>query len=308
MEYEFTFVVAGADVDDETSVDALRDQLDAMLARAGGLDLLSVSYEGENAVRAALTCASEARAVVPHLRILRLDRDLVGVHEIADRTGRSRQNIAQWVSGDRKAGGTPFPPPEGTAGRSSIWLWTEVNRWLEQHGLNDEMAYPSRAEMTEIDFALANAVALSFHAASSDEAFAEARSAVVDELETSHIPGFMALLGGLEGATDPSGRHVLVVAAEGEPAVDVIHFLAGFEHLVILVTKVDSDFICSVMSPRVPPRPTKVVEVPLEATVRDWMKLLKEHPRTAFTPAPALTENDSGPAPAPIQRVLEIAA
>lgn len=279
-----------------------------MLARAGGLDLLSVSYEGENAVRAALTCASEARAVVPHLRILRLDRDLVGVHEIADRTGRSRQNIAQWVSGDRKAGGTPFPPPEGTAGRSSIWLWTEVNRWLEQHGLNDEMAYPSRAEMTEIDFALANAVALSFHAASSDEAFAEARSAVVDELETSHIPGFMALLGGLEGATDPSGRHVLVVAAEGEAGSRCDSFPGRIRAPGHPGHQGGQRLHLFGHVPRVPPRPTKVVEVPLEATVRDWMKLLKEHPRTAFTPAPALTENDSGPAPAPIQRVLEIAA
>ncbi|MFD8784272.1 helix-turn-helix transcriptional regulator [Kitasatospora sp. NPDC059599] len=156
MEYEFTFIVAGVDVDDESATEALRDHVNAMLLRAGGLDLMTVLAEGENAVQAALDCVSTAKATVPQLRVLRLDRDLVGISEIADRTERSRQNVAQWISGERKSNGTPFPAAEGTAGRSNVWLWTEVNEWLRQYDLADEAQHPTRAEMTEIDFALTN--------------------------------------------------------------------------------------------------------------------------------------------------------
>ncbi|MDH6703484.1 putative DNA-binding transcriptional regulator AlpA [Kitasatospora sp. MAA19] len=307
MEYEFTFVVSGVDVDDESSVDTLRESLDAMLSRAGGLDLLTVSYEGESAVQAALECAAQAKTVVPRLRVLRLDRDLVGVHEIAERTDRSRQNVAQWVNGERKAQGSPFPAAEGTAGRSQVWLWTEVNAWLEQHDLADGMAYPTRAEMTEIDFALANMFSLSFRMATTDEAHSSARSAIIEELRTGHIPGFLNYLRSLEGITDPSGSHVLIVAAAQEPAIEVMRLVSSFEHQVVLITMVDGDFIGSVMSSQVPARPTRIVEVPLDATVRDWMQLLKDNPRVAFVPAVDRSVTDIDQAPS-IQQVLGIAA
>ncbi|MFJ5230643.1 helix-turn-helix transcriptional regulator [Kitasatospora sp. NPDC088391] len=307
MEYEFTFVVSGVNVDDESSVESLRESLDAMLSRAGGLDLLTIACEGENAVQAALECAAQAKAAVPTMRVLRLDRDLVGVHEIADRTDRSRQNVAQWVRGERKAKGLPFPGSEGTAGRSQVWLWSEVNTWLEQHGLSDGANYPSRAEMTEIDFALANMFSLSLRVASTDEAHAAARKAVVEELHTRHIPGFLNYLSSLDGTTDATGSHVLIVAAAQEPAVEVMRMISGFEHQVVLITKVGDDFIGSVMSSRVPARPTRIVEVPLDATVRDWIQLIKDHPRVAFTPSVDRSIGRAG-AERGIQQVLGIAA
>ncbi|MFK8847405.1 hypothetical protein [Streptomyces sp. Ac-502] len=116
MDYDFTFVVTGATVDDQDAVDALRDTCDALLARAGGTDLLSIAWPGDCAVRAALEAASAAHAAVPRLRVRRLDRDLVGIHEIAERTGRSRQNVAQWAAGARKAQGAPSRPPRAPSG------------------------------------------------------------------------------------------------------------------------------------------------------------------------------------------------
>ena len=308
MEYEFTFVVSGVDVDDESSVETLRDSLDAMLSRAGGLDLLTVAYEGESAVQAALECATEAKAAAPGLRIQRLDRDLVGVHEIAERTGRSRQNVAQWANGERKGSGQPFPCPEGTAGRSRVWLWSEVNAWLDQHGLADDVAHPTRPEMTEIDFALANMFSLSFRSATSDETYTPARTEIVEELHTSHIPGFLNYLSSLEGTTDASGSHVLIVAAAAEPAVDVMKLISSFEHQVVLITRVEGDFIGSVMSSQAPARPTRIVEVPLAATVGDWVKLIKDNPRVAFAPAVDRAFADSAGHAPKIQQVLGIAA
>jgi predicted DNA-binding transcriptional regulator AlpA len=158
MDYDFTFVVSGVDVDDQAAVDALLESCDALLARAGGVDLLSITGSGDSAIEAALTVVSAAQAAVPQLKVCRLDRDLVGVHEIAERTGRSRQNVSQWIAGERKAQGEPFPAAEGTVGRSQAWLWSEVNQWLATHGLDDGVAYPTRTEMAQIDVALALSV------------------------------------------------------------------------------------------------------------------------------------------------------
>ncbi|WP_326635023.1 hypothetical protein OG884_19925 [Streptosporangium sp. NBC_01755] len=154
MEYEFRFVVEGVSVDDIDVVETLDRELDAMLFRGGGVDLLDIAAEGTDALAAAMKAAREATISVPSLRVLRLHRDLVGVPEIAERLGLSRQNIHQWITGKRHSEALPFPPSEGTAGRTQVWLWTEVNKWLEQIGRNDEVNRPSRNEMADIDSAL----------------------------------------------------------------------------------------------------------------------------------------------------------
>src|SRR5690606_25017056 len=70
-------------------------------------------------------------------------------------TGRSRQNVAQWVNGERHAvAGRPFPAPEGTVGRSLVWRWAEVNRWLEHIGASDGVARPSREDSLIVDLML----------------------------------------------------------------------------------------------------------------------------------------------------------
>jgi hypothetical protein len=131
MEYVFLFVVEGATVDDIEIVDLLSERLDAMLARGGGVDLLDIAVEGENAFDAAMTASRSVKELVPQLRLLRLDRELVGVQDIADRVGKTRQAVHQW-------------------------LWTEVNEWLERIGYGDGANRPNRYEMAEIDAALHN--------------------------------------------------------------------------------------------------------------------------------------------------------
>lgn len=303
MDYDFTFVVTGVTVQDQAAVDTLRDELDALLAQAGGCDLLTMTWPGDSAVDAALQAVSAAKAAVPRLCVTRLDRDLVGVPEIAERTGRSRQNVSQWVAGERKGTGEPFPIPEGTVGRSNAWLWTDVNGWLGAHGLDDGANYPSRAEMTEIDFALANMVTLSFRSAESP-GFEKGRKAVIEELHSKHIPGFLSFLTRLDGTTDELGNHVLVVADQGESARGVMEFVSSFDHDVVLVTTMD-EFMATVLSTRAPSGPRAIVAVPEKATVRDWLRLVQENPRSAFTMAGSEAEVEKA---APIQRVMAIAA
>jgi predicted DNA-binding transcriptional regulator AlpA len=279
MDYEFTFVVDGATVDDETVVARLESELDAMLARAGGQNLLTVSYKGDNAVDAALAVAHRVRDHVPDMRLTRLDRDLVGVQEIAERTDRSRQNVYQWTSGSRLTQGTPFPEPEGVVGRARVWLWTEVNAWLNQHGLDDGACCPTRHEMTLIDFFLANGLIFSFRSTPAT-GFEESRQAVVQEL-MAHITSFCQFVSGLPPENGTADQRIVAVAGPEEAAHDVMRFIAEARRDVVLVTSLDDETVGVRFSvDRKGPQP--VICVGRELTVYEWMKLVRDKPSATF--------------------------
>jgi predicted DNA-binding transcriptional regulator AlpA len=153
IEYEFLFVVDGVRLDDVQNVAVMVDGFDGQLSWHRGMQRLAVSGEGADAMDAAQKLVTRLGAEVPALRVLRLDPDLVGISDIADRTGHSRQNVQQWVSGDRNAE-RPFPPPEGAVGRSLAWRWADINPWLRALGLDDHATRPTREESTFIDAAL----------------------------------------------------------------------------------------------------------------------------------------------------------
>jgi hypothetical protein len=161
MEFAFTFVISGATVDDEPIVTLLFEELDATLARAGNVDLLALMMAGSDAIDAARNVVLKVKFFVPQIQFLRLDRDLVGVSEIAQRTRRTRQNVAQWVNGERRSEPmTSFPEPEAVVGRKRIWLWADVNAWLRQLGLSDEVGVPTRSDMVDIDYMLQHNILL----------------------------------------------------------------------------------------------------------------------------------------------------
>ncbi|MBB5119604.1 helix-turn-helix transcriptional regulator [Streptomyces eurocidicus] len=280
MEYEFTFVVDGATVDDAAAVNRLADELDAMLARAGGQNLLSVSSVGDNAVEAALSVAHIARELVPGLRLLRLDRDLVGVQEIAERTGRSRQNVHQWATGARLADKEPFPRPEGTVGRAHAWLWSEVNDWLRRHGLDDGVLYPTRHEMTQIDYLLANGLSFSFRSTPA-QGFTESRREVVAAL-MAHLADFSQFVARrLPREKTAADQHILAIAGHDEPAHEVMRFIAEANRDVVLVSARD-DVITGVHFSVDMKGPQEVVYVRHDFTVWDWMDQVRDKPSATF--------------------------
>ncbi|MCP9958612.1 helix-turn-helix transcriptional regulator [Streptomyces sudanensis] len=308
MDYDFTFVVSGVDVDDQAAVDALLEKCDALLARAGGVDLLSTTGSGGSAVEAALAAASAARAAVPRLRVCRLDRDLVGVHEIAERTGRSRQNVSQWIAGERKARGVPFPAAEGTVGRSQVWLWSEVNRWLAVHGLDDGVAYPTRAEMAEIDVALAAEAAGAPGPGPEEAAGAPGPGPeeAAGEPRDERASVFTEHLTRLDHTVDEWGAPVLLVTDPAEPARGVMECVSSFGHDVSLVTTADRSTV-TVLSTRPPLGPTKIITVPRNATVGDLLRLVQENPEAAFAMEASEGAEAAGRDAPPIQRRRAIA-
>lgn len=301
MDYDFTFVVTGATVEDPEAVRNLFDQLDAILAKAGGQHLVSITMEGPNAVEAALMAATAIRECVPHLRVLRLDRDLVGVCEISERTGRSRQNVQQWVAGRRKSDGAPFPAPEGTAGRSQVWLWTEVNTWLHQHGMGDEAAYPTREEMGDIDFALAHAVSLKFETAHT-LGFDAGREAVLREVQ-QQMSMIMPMLSGSR-VRNEQGQHVVLLADQREPVEAVLKRISHIGHSVVLATLTEQ-LVAGVLSEATEePGSDASLAIPSHYTVKQWLEMVLDNPGASFTLGGMECEDPSPP----LQQRLTVAS
>lgn len=153
VEYEFLFVVDGVSLDDDATVAVLTDAFDGVLSWNRGLYRLAVSSRGADVLNALRKLLTRISSEVPALKILRLDPDLVGVSDIAERTGHTRQNVQQWVTGERNSG-HPFPSPEGCAGRSLVWRWADVNDWLKPLGFDDQATRPTRGESVFLDAAL----------------------------------------------------------------------------------------------------------------------------------------------------------
>lgn len=153
VEYEFLFVVDGVSLDDDATVTVLTDAFDGVLSWNRGLYRLAISSQGAGALDALRKLLTRVSSEIPSLKILRLDPDLVGVSDIAERTARTRQNVQQWVTGDRNSD-HPFPSPEGCAGRSLVWRWADVNSWLKPLGLDDQATRPARDESVFLDAAL----------------------------------------------------------------------------------------------------------------------------------------------------------
>jgi predicted DNA-binding transcriptional regulator AlpA len=149
-EFEFLFVVGGVSLDDDQATAILTGEFDGVLSSNRGRIRYAVSGSGAGSADAASRLVARLTAALPALHVCYLDLDLVGIPDIAERTGHSRQNVLQWVNGERN-GSRPFPAPEGTAGRSLIWRWADVNSWLTPLGLGDGASRPTRAEATIID-------------------------------------------------------------------------------------------------------------------------------------------------------------
>jgi predicted DNA-binding transcriptional regulator AlpA len=152
-EYEFVLVVDGVSINDDEALAILADAFDGVLSWNRGLYRLAVSGPGRDIYEAARRLVSRLAVALPGLRVVRLDPELVGISDIAQRIGHSRQNVLQWVNGERN-GSRRFPAPEGCAGRSLVWRWADVNEWLRPLGVDDEAVRPTREEAARIDVML----------------------------------------------------------------------------------------------------------------------------------------------------------
>lgn len=134
MEYTFTLKYQLADEDRDT--DALVERLgeagcDDALVGIGQPGRLALEFTREavdagEAVRSAL---SDARAAVPSARLIEVAPDLVGLTDVAELVGVSRQNMRKLMLAH--PGSFPAPVHEGS---TSIWHLADVLTWLQIRG------------------------------------------------------------------------------------------------------------------------------------------------------------------------------
>jgi hypothetical protein len=146
-EYDFTLILAG--IDDLTGevCDALYEAGcdDATLGMQDGRGYLTFTREAASLKDAVLSAIQDVRKAKIGAEVIRLDVcDLVTQSDIARRTGRSRQVIHQYITGERGPKGFPAPACHITDEEgSALWLWCDVAQWL---WVNDMI---SEAELNE---------------------------------------------------------------------------------------------------------------------------------------------------------------
>lgn len=141
-EFELTFAVPAA-----IDVDALTERLaeagcdDATLGvgRRGRVALL-FAREAGSAAQAVLGAIRAVRRAVPEARLLEASPDLVGLTDVAELLGVSRQNVRKLLFASAS---TPPAPVHG--GRPAIWRLAKVLRWLR-----DEKAYRVPDDLLEL--------------------------------------------------------------------------------------------------------------------------------------------------------------
>lgn len=134
MEYTFTLKYQLAD--DDRDADALVERLgeagcdDALigLGQPGrlALEFTREAADADEAVRSAL---ADVRSAVPSARLIEVAPDLVGLTDVAEIVGVSRQNMRKLMLAH--PGSFPAPVHEGSA---SIWHLADVLAWLQVKG------------------------------------------------------------------------------------------------------------------------------------------------------------------------------
>jgi hypothetical protein len=151
-EWTFRLDLVGLDIDDDAGLDALYEAGcdDATFATDAGGVYAVFHRQASTPEQAVLSAIRSVEGVGGSIRVVRVavEDDWLTAAEIAERTGRSRQNIGQLVRGDRGPGGFPAPVARGGA-RSPLFSWVEVQGWLTRHMPSEA---PTPTEDVSVDF------------------------------------------------------------------------------------------------------------------------------------------------------------
>lgn len=134
MEYIFTLKYQL--VDNDSDPDELVERLGAAgcddalvgVGQAGRL-ALEFSREAGSAEEAVLAALADVKSAVPSARLIEASPDLVGLTDVAEVVGISRQAMRKLMLVQRAT--FPMPVHEGTA---SIWHLAEILDWLKVRG------------------------------------------------------------------------------------------------------------------------------------------------------------------------------
>lgn len=133
--YGFAWVVEDFDMDDDPTLDRLYETFeDVSAGSVAGRVTVEFVVEATGPSEALFNTLARFSEAFPHVRVLRLDRDLVSIPDVADRTDRTPESVRLLVNGKRGPGG--FPTPVGALGGGTrVWEWAAVVEWLTSAGI-----------------------------------------------------------------------------------------------------------------------------------------------------------------------------
>ncbi|MFA9461956.1 helix-turn-helix transcriptional regulator [Thiohalorhabdus sp. Cl-TMA] len=133
-EYDFRlkFRLGSANEDAGKYLEALAEVgCDDALVGVGQNGRVSLHFirAADSAMEALTSAVANARKAIPDAKLIEADPDYVGVTDIADFFGVSRQNVRKLI----QSKGASFPDPVHE-GNPSLWHLADVLRWFQEEG------------------------------------------------------------------------------------------------------------------------------------------------------------------------------
>ena len=149
-EYEFTlkFSLTSDALEPDTYIERLgAEGCDDALLGVGksGRIALQFSRVADNALNAVLSATRDVKRAIPDAKLIEATPDLVGLSDIAEILGHSRQYIRKLMVNNR----TSFPAPIHE-GNSVLWHLSSVLTWLQQerrYSVNESLLHVAQANM-----------------------------------------------------------------------------------------------------------------------------------------------------------------
>lgn len=142
--FEFRVVTSGISLDDRADVDAILGAFDgeaSLEATTTRLVEIVLTLDGEDPIGTVEAALSRIESALPKVAVHWIDQELVGISDIAQLIGQSRESVRLYADGKR--GGGAFPAPVGVVGDSvRVWRWADVDAWLRQHAGYDFPTHP----------------------------------------------------------------------------------------------------------------------------------------------------------------------
>jgi hypothetical protein len=146
--HNFVLVLSGVSEPDSRLEDALFEAGcdDATLAFRNGVGYLQFDRRAPGLDAAILSAVRDVERADPRLTVVRVEPgDSVNASEIARRMQVTREYIRLLVQGRRGQG--DFPAPQsGITGKTLVWSWAGVARWMFQHNLLEDARVVDTAE------------------------------------------------------------------------------------------------------------------------------------------------------------------